>query len=149
MSARVTRDDRQDAAELLVRYASGIDRRDWVRLRSCFTDDCTADYGVIGVWQSADELVEWMRATHEPCGHTMHRITNPDVEPHGDGLAARSYVDALVLFADNRSGTRATGFYDDELVRTDDGWRIARRTFTMVLLQLVPDGTVLDLDALL
>jgi len=49
--------------------------------------------------------------------------------------------------ADNRTGSRATGYYDDELLETDDGWKIARRRFTMVLLQLVPDGTVIDVDA--
>ena len=31
-----------------MRYATGIDRRDWALLRSCFTDDCVADYGDIG-----------------------------------------------------------------------------------------------------
>ena len=47
----------------------------------------------------------------------------------------------------HRTGSRATGYYDDELLETDDGWKIARRRFTMVLLQLVPDGTVIDVDA--
>jgi hypothetical protein len=37
------------------------------------------------------------------------------------------------LGPDNRTGVRADGYYDDELVNTDDGWKIARRTFTMVL----------------
>jgi hypothetical protein len=36
---------------------------------------------------------------------------------------------------DNRAGVRAVGYYDDELVRTDDGWKIASRRFTMVFLQ--------------
>ena len=143
------RDDRHDIADVLVRYATGIDRRDWDLLRSCFTEDCHADYGAIGVWHGADEITEWMRQTHEPVGHTMHRITNPSIEGDGERASARSYVDALVLFADNEAGTRATGIYDDELVRTEVGWRIARRRYTMVLLQLVPDGTVLDLDELL
>lgn len=49
-------------------------------------------------------------------------------------------VDALVLGADNRHGIRAVGFYDDDLVRTDGGWRIARRRYTMVHLQPVSDG---------
>jgi SnoaL-like domain len=61
---------RLDIADVLVRYASGIDRCDWALFRSCFTDDCDADY-------------------------------------------------------------------DDELVRTEDGWRIRRRRFTPVLLQPV------------
>ena len=62
----------------------------------------------------------------------MHRITNIVVSPGADGVTARSYVDALVLGPDNGAGVRATGFYDDELVDTPDGWRIARRTFTLV-----------------
>ena len=37
--------------------------------------------------------------------------------------------------ADNRAGTRAVGYYDDELVHTARGWQIARRRFTMVLVQ--------------
>ena len=141
------RADVADVAEVLVRYATAIDQRDWALLRSCFTDDCDADYGSIGVWHGAEEITAWMRQAHEPAGSSLHRITNVAVTPTDDGdrVTARSYVDALVLFADNASGTQALGTYDDELVRTGDGWRIARRRFTMVLLRLVPDGTVIDL----
>ena len=42
------------------------------------------------------------------------------------------YVDALVLLADNKRGTHLCGWYDDEIVATEDGWRIAKRNFTMV-----------------
>jgi 3-phenylpropionate/cinnamic acid dioxygenase small subunit len=136
---------RQDVAEVLVRYASGIDGRDWAQLRSCFTDDCRADYGVIGQWARGDDITDWMRETHEPLGPTLHRITNIAVRVDGDGVTARSYVDALVLMPDGQSGTRATGFYDDVLVRTADGWQISQRRFTTVLLQLEPDGTIIDL----
>ena len=44
---------RGDIAEVLVRYATGIDRRDWTLFRTCFTDDCDADYGDIGTLHSA------------------------------------------------------------------------------------------------
>jgi 3-phenylpropionate/cinnamic acid dioxygenase small subunit len=142
-------DVRQDVADVLVRYASGIDGRDWELLRSCFTPDCDADYGVIGRWRSADDITEWMRATHEPLGPTLHRITNQAVQAAGEGdrAAARCYVEALVMMPDGVTGTRATGYYDDELVKTDAGWKIARRRFTTVLLQMVPDGSVIDLGA--
>ena len=60
----------------------------------------------------------------------------------GDGVAARSYVDAIVMMPDNERGTRAVGYYDDALVRTDDGWKIARRRFTMVLVQSVGTRSV-------
>jgi 3-phenylpropionate/cinnamic acid dioxygenase small subunit len=136
----------QDVADVLVRYATGIDCRDWTAFRRCFTEDCEADYGDIGTWHSADEITTWMREVHAACGHTMHRITNQVVEVNDTGVIARSYVDALVLGPDNQTGARSAGFYDDELVMTHDGWKIARRRFTMVLLQSVPEGRPLGLE---
>ena len=133
----VDREVRLDVADVLVRYATGIDRRDWDLFRTCFTDDCEADYGEIGVWHGVDEITEWMRVVHDACGHTLHRITNIAVSPGEEGVVARSYVEALVLGPDNCAGVRATGFYDDELVDTPDGWRISRRTFTLVLQEAV------------
>jgi 3-phenylpropionate/cinnamic acid dioxygenase small subunit len=135
-SSSIDAADRQAIADVLVQYATGIDRRDWARLRACFTDDCVADYGDIGVWHGADEIASWMEEAHRECGHTMHRITNQVVSPDGDRVLARCYVDAVVMFADNQSGVRAVGFYDDELVRTDEGWKISRRQYTSVLLQM-------------
>ena len=38
------RDAEQDIAEVIVRYATGIDTRDWDLFRTCFTDDVQADY---------------------------------------------------------------------------------------------------------
>ena len=128
---------RQDIADVLVRYATGIDRRDWSLFRSCFTDDCEADYGEIGRWSGVDAITEWMEQTHAPCGHTLHRITNETISPHGDRVSARSYVDAIIMGPDNKTGTHAAGFYDDEFAHTDEGWKIARRTFTMVLVEWI------------
>jgi 3-phenylpropionate/cinnamic acid dioxygenase small subunit len=118
---------------VLVRYASGIDRREWDLFRSCFTPDCTIDYGEIGAWSGADEITAFMVAVHEQCGFTLHRISNVAVERLPDGVQARSYVDAVIMGSDNRDGVRAIGFYDDRLVSSDrDGWQIARRLFTTV-----------------
>jgi 3-phenylpropionate/cinnamic acid dioxygenase small subunit len=132
MTQPVDLEVRQEVADLLVRYATGIDRRDWALLRSCFTDDCTADYGDVGRWNGGDEITAWMRKTHEPLGHSLHRITNPLVASDGDTVTVRSYVDAIVLGPDNLRGAQAAGFYDDVVVHTGDGWKIARRRYTMV-----------------
>jgi 3-phenylpropionate/cinnamic acid dioxygenase small subunit len=128
---------RQDIADVLVRYATGIDRRDWTRFRSCFADDCHADYGDVGVWDGIDAITQFMVDAHAGMRHTLHRITNVAIDIEGDGntATARSYVDALLMLDGEDSGINATGFYDDELVRNDEGWRIARRRFTMVRVQ--------------
>jgi len=124
--------DQQEIADVLVRYASGIDRRDWARFRSCWTEDCDVDYGAVGQWHGADEVTAWAEEVHAPCGHTMHRITNMDISVSGDEATARSYSDALVLRADNVTGNEVDAWYDDELVRTADGWKIANRRLTIV-----------------
>jgi len=124
---------RQDVAEVVVRYATGIDRRDWELFRSCFADDCKADYGEIGSWPDADAMTEWMRQAHTRCGQTLHRVTNQDVALSGNGATARCYLDALVMTADNLTIIQTVGFCDDELVYTAEGWKIARRQYTRVL----------------
>jgi uncharacterized protein (TIGR02246 family) len=131
------REDRQDICELLVRYATGIDRRDWPLFRTVFTDDCELDYGEIGAWNGVDAVTDFMQQVHALAGHTMHRLSNQAIAVDGDKAAARTYIDGLIMAGDNKSGVNAIGFYDDEIVRTDDGWRIARRRYTQVRLSTV------------
>ena len=133
------REDRQDITEVLLRYATGIDRRDWSLFSTVFTDDCSLDYGEIGAWQGVDAVTGFMRQAHAAAGHTLHRLTNPVIAVEGDRAEARTYVDALVMLADNKSGVNGIGYYDDEVVRTAAGWRIARRRFTTVQVKAVGD----------
>ncbi|MCV7402778.1 nuclear transport factor 2 family protein [Mycobacterium fragae] len=135
------REDRQDITEVLLRYATGIDRRDWALFRNVFTDDCELDYGEIGVWKGVDAVTEFMQQAHALAGHTMHRLTNQVITLDGDEAQARTYVDALIMVGDNKSGVNGIGYYDDDLVRTDDGWRIARRRFTAVRVATVGEPT--------
>jgi 3-phenylpropionate/cinnamic acid dioxygenase small subunit len=134
------REDRQDISDLLVRYATGIDRKDWPLFRTVFTGDCELDYGEIGTWNGVDAVAEFMEKAHAMAGHTMHRITNQAISIDGDNAVARSYIDGLIMAADNTSGVNAIGYYDDEIVRTNEGWRIARRRFTPVRVTTVGDA---------
>jgi 3-phenylpropionate/cinnamic acid dioxygenase small subunit len=131
------REDRQDISDLLVRYATGIDRRDWPLFRTVFTNDCELDYGEIGSWNGIDTVADFMEKVHALAGHTLHRLSNQVIEVDGDTAVARTYVDALIMVGDNQSGVNGVGFYDDELVRTADGWRVARRKFTNVRVSAV------------
>ena len=131
------REDRQDIAELLVRYATAIDRREYPLLGTVFTDQCDVDYGEIGRWSSADAVIEFMDQAHALAGYTLHRLSNIAVTLDGDQAVARTYIDGLIMAGDNRGGVNAVGFYDDELVRTDKGWRISRRQFTTVRITTV------------
>jgi 3-phenylpropionate/cinnamic acid dioxygenase small subunit len=133
------RQDKQEIADVLLRYATGIDRRDWPLFRTVFTDDCRLDYGEIGSFEGVDAITDFMQQAHSMAGHTMHRLTNQVITVVGDKAESRTYVDALIMMSDSNSGVNAAGFYDDELVRGDEGWRVARRHFIQVRVAQVGD----------
>jgi ketosteroid isomerase-like protein len=127
--------DRDELVDLTVRYATAIDSRQYSLLTKVFTDDAQLNYGEIGQWTGGAEVAEFMEAAHVAATHTMHRMTNQVIEIDGDTATMRTYVDALILF--EGGGVNPIGYYDDHVVRTGDGWRIARRTFTSVRLVAV------------
>jgi 3-phenylpropionate/cinnamic acid dioxygenase small subunit len=130
------RGTRDGVTDLLVRYATAIDCRDWALLRTCFTEDCDADYGAIGRWRGADEITAWMASTHDPLGPTMHRITNVTLAQEPGLVRTRCYVHGVVVLPDRSAAVHAFGWYDDEVVATPVGWRVARRRFTPVTTEL-------------
>jgi hypothetical protein len=52
--------DRQAIVDLLLRYASTIDAKDYVTLRSLFTEDVHGQYGEDTVVDGADNLLQWI-----------------------------------------------------------------------------------------
>ena len=70
------REDRQDIADVLLRYATGIDRRDWPLFRTAFTDDCRTRLRRDRQWRGVDAVTDFMETSHAMAGHTMHRLTN-------------------------------------------------------------------------
>jgi 3-phenylpropionate/cinnamic acid dioxygenase small subunit len=121
---------RQQLFDVVVRYATGIDARDYDLFRTCFTDDCHADYVGVGEWHGSDEITAFMERVHADCGHTMHWVGNFTVRAEGEGYVTRTYVRAVVLRGDNRKGLAHHGYYDDTFVPAAGGWRIAARRFT-------------------
>jgi 3-phenylpropionate/cinnamic acid dioxygenase small subunit len=127
--------DREQITDVLVRYATGIDTRNWALFRTCFTRDVRADYGAIGAWSGVDAITEYMAATHENMAATNHMISNVAIELDGDVASVAAYVHAvLVITREPQRWVDAVGHYVDRFVRTADGWRIAERTFHMTRL---------------
>lgn len=101
--------------------------RDWRLFRTCFTDDARFDYGGLGIWDNPDALTEYMRASHS--GPSLHRLSNFVIEIDADQSTSRTYVDAVVMGPGGFGVVNTFGWYDDQLRRTSNGWRIAfRRT---------------------
>jgi hypothetical protein len=114
---------------VVLRYAHGIDRRDWACVAACFTAHAHADYGAFYRGE-IDGCIEMMKAGLARFASTMHLIGNHLIELTGDRATGETYA---VAYHRDASATPPrdliTGVrYLDDLERSDDGrWRIARR----------------------
>lgn len=137
MSEHIDLATRAAVSDLLHRYSTGIDTRDWTLFRSVFTDDARIDYGpALGTFDDADAFTATMRGGHDSLGSTIHRISNVVIAP-GTPLRVRSYGDNINLEPGNQRGHHGAAYYDDEIVDTADGLKIAARALTMVLFEPV------------
>jgi 3-phenylpropionate/cinnamic acid dioxygenase small subunit len=119
--------DRLEIADLLNRYATALDGRDWELLASCFTEDAKVDYDTSGVFGRTD-FVEHCATGLARMKSTQHYVTNVVVAVDGDDATSASYVLAQHVRLDDVMFTLG-GTYHDTLVRAGDGWRVADRRF--------------------
>src|SRR5512140_2972519 len=122
--------DRIEIDDLLTRYATALDAKDWELWTSCFTPDAHIDYtGAGGVKGRLPEVRQWLVEVMAGFPMTQHLVTNRAVCIEGDTATCRSCLfnpmgvadnDSLMVFFDG-------GYYRDKLVRTSGGWRIAER----------------------
>jgi 3-phenylpropionate/cinnamic acid dioxygenase small subunit len=123
--------DRIEIDDLLIRYTKAIDQKDWKLLDSVFTPDAEVDYvSSGGIKGSYPEARAWLAKALAPFPVTVHYVTNSEVTLQGDRASARTAV-YNPMFAENPDGSLhhfAVGaYYVDELRRTPQGWRIAKR----------------------
>jgi 3-phenylpropionate/cinnamic acid dioxygenase small subunit len=134
--------DGEEIVTLLIRYARAVDTKDWKLLRSCFTDEATSDYGDIGSWRGAGDLVRFMEDAHAGMGPTQHLLSNFQIEVYGDRASSFTYVHAVTVLATHADDWIDTiGTYEDTLHCETDGWRIVHRTFRATRTLLSPSLT--------
>jgi hypothetical protein len=129
--------DRTLITEVIYRYSTGVDGKDWAVFRSCFTDPVNADFTSTGApAPRVFPLDTWVRVVQKTVGPfriTQHYNSNVTIEVNGDEATALVYLKARHLRADDPEGKRfwdVGGFYTDRLVRTPEGWKIATVKFT-------------------
>jgi 3-phenylpropionate/cinnamic acid dioxygenase small subunit len=131
--------DRLQINDLLTRYTLAIDQKDWGLLDSCFTKDAHLDYtSAGGIAGDYPKVRSWLEAALAPFPMTVHYITNSVVELNGDEATARTAVLNPMGFQ-NEDGSlhlfTVGAYYNDELLRTDEGWRIKRRVEEQAFMQ--------------
>ncbi|MDG4774371.1 nuclear transport factor 2 family protein [Solwaraspora sp. WMMD792] len=132
--------DRADLTELFGRYADIADRREFNTLPGrVFTDPLTLDFssvtGIPPMTTPLRDYVEILRGAFAPFVATHHVITGHVVDLNGDRATVHAHVRAehwlsTELAAGGPNRWLVVGFYDNEAVRTPDGWRLTRVRLT-------------------
>lgn len=130
-----TIEDRLDIQDLIARFALLCDTGRFDRVaEEIFAPDASVDYGS-GVRQGRAEINALFASAAGTTIATSHHISNMLVRVTGDTAWAHVRVIAFHWHGDNRSEMKNlppadqifTGGYEDELIRTPEGWRIQRR----------------------
>jgi 3-phenylpropionate/cinnamic acid dioxygenase small subunit len=134
--------DRLEIEQLLVRYCYAIDQRDWDAYRAVYTRDAVIDDVSAGPGNSVDDMVEFLSRALERVVLIQHAISTANIEIDGDSASARTICHCPVVL-DRGDGETQMFFqglwYQDELVRTPDGWRIAKRVESDYFHNMPPD----------
>lgn len=115
--------DRDAIRNLLACYSYNGDRGRLTALAACFTVDGVLEYP--GHQPQGPDAIQAALSSgrrNPKRSFVRHHITNPLILLDADQATARSYFTVF-----SNAGPDHAGTYDDWLVRTPDGWRIARR----------------------
>ena len=123
-------DDKAAIIEILNLYAFALDTRRFDLFDRVFAEDVHAEFGPAGAgWKGLEDFKRSFTEFHATLDSHQHTMMGHLVEVDGDRAHAFSYGNWLLIrhAAEGGSSWLGTGWYDDELVRTDAGWRIQHR----------------------
>ncbi|WP_067674472.1 nuclear transport factor 2 family protein [Nocardia miyunensis] len=131
--------DKEEILALLTRYTYLCDAREgtaWIR--EIFTEDGTDDHNLFGqAFQGWDAIESMFARSSQNLDATAHFISNTEIEVDGDRAKARTYTQCWTWLRASRDQGAVrpcdyvyVGVYNDDLVRTENGWRIKYRKMT-------------------
>lgn len=119
--------DQLDIHQLYARYNTAIDTGDAEGFAACFVADGKFDAGM-QVMDGQTAIAAFAAGTHKALPGLRHAATNLVIDGAGD----RATGSAFLLAYDTKGGFKVimTGRYRDELTKTNQGWRFAKRLFS-------------------
>lgn len=131
--------DRFAIEDLLQRYTTAVDNRDWELLDTVFTANASLDYLATGGIRGAyPEVRQWLAESLALFPISQHMLGKTEYQPTEDGVACRTIVHNPMGVPVNADGDYdpegsslrwffVGGWYNDLCVSTPDGWRIAEK----------------------
>jgi hypothetical protein len=127
--------DRLEIQQLLVAYSTAIDTRRFDDLDQVFTPNAYIDYRAMGgIDGQFPDVKKWLSEILPNFPAYSHLIGNFDVrvtrDTTGDTAKSRILCFNPMVLGDDGQVLFCGLWYDDEFVRTADGWRMTSRVET-------------------
>ncbi|MGV9796969.1 nuclear transport factor 2 family protein [Mycobacterium sp. NPDC003449] len=128
--------DRLEIQQLLIDYSTAIDRRRFDDLDAVFTADAYIDYRAMGgIDGHYPQVKTWLAEVLPNFPAYAHMLGNVDVRITGDTASSRTICFNPMVLPGSKEGEQPQVlfcglWYEDEFVRTADGWRMTRRVET-------------------
>jgi hypothetical protein len=125
--------DHQAIVDLTHTYCWALDSHRWDDLDAVFLPDATAVLGSAAPLQGLGAIKQRIASALGPLDDSQHMVNTHQIHVTADTATSRCYLHAQhVRHAAADQGTLGPNFvvagrYEDRLVRTADGWRIAHR----------------------
>lgn len=134
--------DRLAILEVLTRYATALDHRDWRLLDELFAPDVLGRFGGRS-YRGIDAVRAMIRSMLDGCGPTQHLLSNFRIDVAGDVARSVCSVRAFHAGLGAHAGVsyELFGEYRDELARRPEGWRVVVRS--MWVSQEIGDRAIL------
>lgn len=130
--------DKDEIRELKHQYCYATDALDAERLVGVFTEDGLIDVPLADPIEGYEEIREYLEWFGTQAYETRaHNVLNPIIEVNGDTARGEWYY--MVVYALPGGNLEVGhGRYDDEFVRTDDGWKLSSVTARRRITREVP-----------
>jgi hypothetical protein len=130
---------------LKYRYLRCLDQKLWDELETCFTPDAVADYsGGAHRFEGRDAIMGFLRtAMGSEAFLSSHRCHHPEIDLTSDTTAVGVWaLEDTVVHQEHDLTIQGAAFYQDEYVRTDDGWLIARTGYRRTYEEIFPRRSI-------
>jgi 3-phenylpropionate/cinnamic acid dioxygenase small subunit len=123
---------------VLSRYCHALDGGDVDSIIGLFDENCVLRLRTTEAreFRTRAKLREYFdpheRSVREPLIDVRHSLALPDVSVQGDTAKARAYFEGTAIQVSDGMPLIVAGRYDDELIRSDDGWRFTSRTISVL-----------------
>jgi hypothetical protein len=130
--------DRLEIQQLLVDYSTAIDSRRFDDLDRVFTPDAYIDYTELGGIAGAyPDVKAWLAEVLPNFPAYFHMLGNFDIRVDGDTASSRTILFNPMKLGNDDQVMFCGLWYDDEFIRTADGWRMTRRVETKCIQKVV------------